>query len=316
MSQDIEKNHSEEKEPVENDLFSLGHIRPQTRPEPETREPVGTLRTFEAEVRAEAEKSAPVVIAPVAVSETTSEKPVSVPAANVQETISRVEVSAPAAPVEVKSSFRTFPEKPGSGTGVENPSETAVPPPPPVKRRNLRAGAGATLGALLTEARNNAGLSVEKVSEATRVRINHIGALESDNLSGLPSAVYIRAYVRSLVKLYNLDARSTELIDEHLQELEPARDVPEKLLEDLGKDVQISKDEAKKIRMIFIYAGAILLLLISLTVTSIVAVNIRNSRNAQHQTTVELRPFESRQLEKLLPQQVPETKMLKPPQSK
>ncbi len=313
MSQDIEKNHSEEKEPVENDLFSLGHIRPQTRPEPETPEPVGTLRTFEAEARAEAEKSAPVASAPEAVPET----PVSAPAARVQETVSPVEVSAPAAPVEEKSSFRTFPEKAVSETGVENaPEATPPPPPPPVKRRSLRAGAGATLGALLTEARNNAGLSVEKVSEATRIRINHIGALESDNPAGLPSAVYIRAYVRSLVKLYNLDARSMELIDEHLQELEPARDVPEKLLEDLGKDVQISKDEAKKIRMIFIYAGAIILLLISLTVTSIVAINIRNSRNAQRQTTVELRPFESKQLEKLLPQQVPETKMLKPPQSK
>ncbi len=312
MSQDIEKNHSEEKEPVENDLFSLGHIRPQTRPEPETPEPVGTLRTFEAEARAEAEKSAPVASAPEAAPET----PVSAPAASVHETVSPAEVTAPAAPVEEKSSFRTFPEKTVSGTGVENAPEATPPPPPPVKRRSLRAGAGATLGALLTEARSNAGLSVEKVSESTRIRINHIGALESDNLASLPSAVYIRAYVRSLVKLYNLDSRSTELIDEHLQELEPARDVPEKLLEDLGKDVQISKDEAKKIRMIFIYAGAIILLLISLTVTSIVAINIRNSRNAQRQTTVELRPFESKQLEKLLPQQVPETKMLKPPQSK
>lgn len=312
MSQDIEKNHSEEKEPVENDLFSLGHIRPQTRPEPETPEPVGTLRTFEAEARAEAEKSAPAVNVPEAAPET----PVSTLAASVQETVSPAEVTAPAAPMEEKSSFRTFPEKPVSETGMGNAPEATPPPPPPVKRRSLRAGSGATLGALLTEARNNAGLSVEKVSEATRIRINHIGALESDNPAGLPSAVYIRAYVRSLVKLYNLDARSTELIDEHLQELEPARDVPEKLLEDLGKDVQISKDEAKKIRMIFIYAGAIILLLISLTVTSIVAINIRNSRNAQRQTTVELRPFESKQLEKLLPQQVPETKMLKPPQAK
>ncbi|OQA85425.1 MAG: hypothetical protein BWY31_01947 [Lentisphaerae bacterium ADurb.Bin242] len=283
MNQDIEKNHPEEKEPVENDLFSLGHIKPQSPPEPKE-EPVSPLRTMETAAPA-AEKSA---------------------SATVPET----------APAEEKSSFRTFPEKTAPEPVSESIPEVTSPPPPPVKRRSLRAGAGASLGALLAEARNSAGLSVEKVSESTRIRVNHLNALESDNLSGLPSAVYIRAYVRTLVKLYNLDGKAMDLIDEHLRELEPSKDVPEKLLEDLGKDVQISKDEAKKIRMIFFYVGGIILLLISLTVTSIVAINIRNARNHQRQTPVELRPFESRQLEKLLPQQVPETKMLKPPPAK
>ena len=304
MNQDAEKNHSEGKESVDNDLFSLGHIKPQSRPGQQVEEPVGTLRTFEAAAQAEAERNA----AAANVSETAPEKPAAAAvSAEVPET------TVPAA--EAKASFRTFQEKPVSE--ANNSMEVTAPPASaPVKRRSLRAGVGATLGALLAEARNSAGLSVEKVSEATRIRINHLNALETDNLAGLPSAVYVRAYVRSLVKLYNLDGRATDLIDEHLRELEPARDVPEKLLEDLGKDVQISKDEAKKIRMIFIYTGAIILLLISLTVTSIVAINIRSSRNAQRQTTVELRPFESKQLDKLLPQQVPETKMLKPPQSK
>lgn len=286
MNQDIEKNHPEEKEPVENDLFSLGHIKPQSPPEPKE-EPVSPLCTMETAAPA-AEKSAP--------------------------------ASAPAAPetapAEEKSSFRTFPEKTVPEPVNESIPEVTSPPPPPVKRRSLRASSGASLGALLAEARNSAGLSVEKVSESTRIRVNHLNALESDNLSGLPSAVYIRAYVRTLVKLYNLDGKAMDLIDEHLRELEPSKDVPEKLLEDLGKDVQISKDEAKKIRMIFLYTGGIILLLISLTVTSIVAINIRNARNHQRQTPVELRPFESRQLEKLLPQQVPETKMLKPPPAK
>ncbi len=314
MNQDIEKNQSEGKESADNDLFSLGHIKPQSRPGLTAEEqPVGTLRTFEAAAQAEAEKNA----AAATVAETAPEQPL-IAAVSAEVPVATVPASdvPPAAPAaEAKASFRTFREKPVSE--ANNSIEVTAPPAPaPVKRRSLRAGVGATLGALLAEARAGAGLSVEKVSEATRIRINHLNALETDNLASLPSAVYVRAYVRSLVKLYNLDGKAVNLIDEHLRELEPARDVPEKLLEDLGKDVQISKDEAKKIRMIFIYTGAIILLLVSLTVTSIVAINIRNSRNAQRQTTVELRPFESRQLDKLLPQQVPETKMLKPPQSK
>lgn len=221
-----------------------------------------------------------------------------------------VPAASDAAPTE-KASFKTFPERPVRGTVEESVSE----PPPPVKRRSLRSTA-ASLGALLSEARNNAGLSVEKVAEATRVRMNYINALESDNLSSLPSVVYIKAYVRALIKLYDLDNKSLDMINEYLQELEPPKDVPEKLLEDLGKDVQISKDEAKKVRMILFYTGGIILLLISLTITSIIAINIRNSKNHQRQTQLELRPYESKQMEKLLPQQIPEMKTLKVPPPK
>lgn len=199
----------------------------------------------------------------------------------------------------------------------EVPAEPAEPEPvlpkkTPAPRISLHSGAGASLGILMTEARNAAGKSLEQAAAATRIRADYILALEQDQPGKLPNLVFLRAYVRALIQLYNLDANSVALIEDQLQELEPPKDVPEKVLEDVGKDVQISKEEVKRIRMALIYGGIILALLISLTITCFVAVGIRNSRQQQTAPQV-LRPFDSSKLEQLLPPQLPEPQMLQVP---
>ncbi len=155
-------------------------------------------------------------------------------------------------------------------------------------------------------------MSLEQAVAATHIRTDYIQALEQDETEKLPNLVFLRAYVRALIQLYNLDINSIALIKDQLQELEPPKDVPEKVLEDIGKDVQVSEEEVKRIRMILIYGGIILALLISLTITCFVAVGIRNSRQQQTAPQV-LRPFDSSKLEQLLPPQLPEPQILKVP---
>ena len=178
---------------------------------------------------------------------------------------------------------------------------------------SLRSSDEATLGSLLAEARTAAGLTVREVAAATRIRTDYIEALEQDKPDALPNLVFLRAYVRALTPLYGLDANSVAMIEDKLKELTPASEVPKKLLEDIGKDGQINEEEARKIKMILIYGAVILLLLISLTVTSIVSIRVRNSRREAQRLRQEDRPFKTEQIEDLLPPQLPKPLMLDVP---
>ena len=192
------------------------------------------------------------------------------------------------------------------------PAESAEMKPPQTKTV-LRSNAGASLGAMLFEARTSTGLAIQDVASATHIKTDFIEALEQDKTDALPQPVFLRAYVHAMIRLYNLDAASTNLIEEQLESIQPAQEVPEQLLEDIGRNVQISEAETRKIKLILIYAAIILLLLISLTVTSIAAVRIRNSRRQAQLQQQEVRPFDSTQIETLLPPQLPKPQMLSIP---
>ncbi|MBO4632897.1 MAG: helix-turn-helix domain-containing protein [Lentisphaeria bacterium] len=178
---------------------------------------------------------------------------------------------------------------------------------------SLRGGTGVSLGFMLAEARTAAGYSIGEVSQKTRILTDYLEAIEQDKTDALPNLVFFRAYVRALIKLYNLDEASSGLIEDQLADMEPKVEVPEKLLEDIGRDGQISEAETRKLKMILIYGSLILILLISLVVTSIVSVNIRNSRRRAQQLQQENRPFDSARLETMLPPQLPQPQLLKVP---
>ena len=177
----------------------------------------------------------------------------------------------------------------------------------------LRSHGDASLGSLLTEARNAAGLTVRDVAAATRIRTDYIEALERDKPDDLPNLVFLKAYVRALIQLYGLDSASVAIIENKLKDVVPASEIPKKLLDDIGKDGQINEAEARKLKMILIYGAVILFLLISLTVTSIVSIRIRNARREARRLQQEDRPFQSEQLENLLPPQLPKPQMLTVP---
>jgi cytoskeleton protein RodZ len=62
-----------------------------------------------------------------------------------------------------------------------------------------------TVGAVLAETRAEHGLTIEQASAATRIRAEHLLALESDQPDRLAAPVYARGYVRTYATYLGLD---------------------------------------------------------------------------------------------------------------
>jgi len=203
-------------------------------------------------------------------------------------------------------SINTAPSAPAAGSETSAAGTEKAP-------ITLHAAAGASLGNLLTEARTAAGYSIETVSHESHIRHDFIEALEADRADALPNYVFLRAYVRALIQLYNLDSASVARIEEQIENFQPEQDVPEKLVEDIGRGGQISETETRRIKMILIYGSIILLLLVSLVVTSVVAVSARAKRVQAAKLQQEEQKFDTAQLEPLIPPQLPQTQVLQVP---
>lgn len=63
----------------------------------------------------------------------------------------------------------------------------------------------AALGALLKEARQRRGLSLEMVARETKIPRRHLESLEHGDLSAVPGGIYLRAEVRSYARAVGLD---------------------------------------------------------------------------------------------------------------
>src|SRR5215207_9374546 len=70
-----------------------------------------------------------------------------------------------------------------------------------------------TIGQRLKAEREEQRLTLEKVFEATRIRIQYLQALEADDLSVMPSPVQARGYLRNYAEYLGLD------VDQVLNEL-------------------------------------------------------------------------------------------------
>jgi cytoskeleton protein RodZ len=64
----------------------------------------------------------------------------------------------------------------------------------------------ARLGDYLREAREKAGLSLEQLAERTRVRLENLVALETENLDELPADAYVRGFVKIVCRELRLPA--------------------------------------------------------------------------------------------------------------
>jgi cytoskeletal protein RodZ len=77
------------------------------------------------------------------------------------------------------------------------------------RRSRLVLDPSRPIGAALAAARASLGLSLEEVSEATRVRVRHLEALEAGAIEQLPSRPFQIGYVRAYAKTLGLDADAT-----------------------------------------------------------------------------------------------------------
>ncbi|MCC6297656.1 MAG: DUF4115 domain-containing protein [Anaerolineales bacterium] len=76
-----------------------------------------------------------------------------------------------------------------------------------------------TIGQRLKQARESKRLTLEKVFEATRIRVQYLQALEADDLSAMPSPVQARGYLRNYAEFLGLNF--DQLLDEMRAENKP-----------------------------------------------------------------------------------------------
>ncbi len=61
-------------------------------------------------------------------------------------------------------------------------------------------------GSLLRAVRQSKGIRLEEVSAKTKIGLNYLSAIESDDFASLPAAVYVRGFVSELAKILRLDS--------------------------------------------------------------------------------------------------------------
>src|SRR6185437_14387423 len=77
-----------------------------------------------------------------------------------------------------------------------------------LSKDDLSVGGGSvTVGEALTEARAQAGLSVDELSERTRIRGTVIRSIEDDDYEACGGDLYVRGYVRALAGAVGIDAQ-------------------------------------------------------------------------------------------------------------
>ncbi|MCA1595904.1 MAG: helix-turn-helix domain-containing protein, partial [Chloroflexi bacterium] len=63
-----------------------------------------------------------------------------------------------------------------------------------------------TLGDVLRRSREEQGLSIQHVSDATHISVMYLQALESEQMDAFPADVYARGFLRSYASFLGLDA--------------------------------------------------------------------------------------------------------------
>jgi cytoskeletal protein RodZ len=62
-----------------------------------------------------------------------------------------------------------------------------------------------TIGELLVEQRMRAGLTIETVAAQTRVKLEYLHAIERNDFTQLPAAVFVKGFIRSYARVLELD---------------------------------------------------------------------------------------------------------------
>ena len=162
-------------------------------------------------------------------------------------------VGLPAIPVEAASTDEADLDEAAPGD-LESSDE---PSPLPVDEEEQ------SVGQILTLAREELGLTIAQVAERSHIRVDYITALETDDRDKLPPAqVYIKSYIKSLCREYNLQA--APLVAQYQGDavatpaIEPAAIEADDSLAETGSDNGMDARNMRKIA-IAIAAAAMLL---------------------------------------------------------
>ena len=139
-----------------------------------------------------------------------------------------------------------------------------------------------TLGQMLTFIRTARGLSIEDVSFSTHIRQEYLAELEADELLKALPRVYVSAYVRKLIAVYDLSRADSELLLDKMHEdksLE-AEEIPEKLVESVNDGVMVNEGENKRIRNITIVFFSVIGIVALAILWLVVLVIVRYARTS------------------------------------
>ena len=90
------------------------------------------------------------------------------------------------------------------GTTTRDLVETQPSEGPPVSLSDAQ-----NVGALLREARERRGFSLDRLAQITRIRASLLGAIESNDISAVPQAIFLRGFLRAYAREVGLDPEVT-----------------------------------------------------------------------------------------------------------
>ncbi len=76
-------------------------------------------------------------------------------------------------------------------------------------------------GSLLAQVRQARGLTLERISDITKINIFYLRAFENEKYADLPADVYVRGYLRQVTNLLGLD--SQKVVPSYLARMKKGR---------------------------------------------------------------------------------------------
>lgn len=205
--------------------------------------------------------------------------------------------------------------------------EAVIPPSVERNKRTLSIDAeNATVGAIMSDARKQAGLSIAQAEQLTHIKKNYIAALENDDAKELPTGIFPTAYVRSLCGAYNLNDAGREVALRKVRETFAVHDpVPDQFIHNLEQNVQRNVAEEQRVNKIFYLAVAGAATLLVLLIAGIILITLSlhapspqktdpdASATAQTRRSAPVSNFDAARLETLTPVQIPALMRTLPP---
>ena len=205
--------------------------------------------------------------------------------------------------------------------------EAVIPPSVERNKRTLSIDAeNATIGAIMSDARKQAGLSIAQAEQLTHIKKNYITALENDDAKELPTGIFPTAYVRSLCGAYNLNDAGREVALRKVRETFAVHDpVPDQFIHNLEQNVQRNVAEEQRVNKIFYLAVAGAATLLVLLIAGIILITLSlhapspqktdpdASASAQTRRSAPVSNFDAARLETLTPVQIPALMRTLPP---
>ena len=140
-----------------------------------------------------------------------------------------------------------------------------------------------TLGQTLAAIRAGRGLSLDEVAASTRIRQEYLIDLEADKLLNRLPPVYISAYVRKLIDVYDLSPADAESLIEkmHGEAPQDPEALPAKLIESVNDGALVNEGENKRIRNITIIFFAVIAIIAAAIIWLVVLVLVRYAKNSE-----------------------------------